>query len=1058
MRRAEAAAEGHVTGLTLPPRGRATRAASGPGREIFRLPAGSEALGDRLLALGAEGVGGFVDGGLDGEGVWLVRRTDGARLAEALRNRKGPWPFREATAVARGLARALAACEAASLFPGPLTPDTVVLEGGAAPAAWLPAEALVRAWLGEPGARPSHPRAESALSPLCTPPAQADGAPWDAEANRYALGLVLYRLLAGEHPFGGAGLRHALGEAAHREAAPFAPAIAAALPAGLQSLTLRLLAPEASERPARALAIAEDLGALLGDASPKPADRRAPVERPRGRTGPVTTPRGRNAAASAPRRDGAPREAPARAGGAALVRFWPLLAGALIAGGALAASALLGPPPPAPTLESLRAPEAAPLTAAQTAATDCAACHARQAAEWRRSVMAHAVKSPLFNALESLIEEQVGRDDTCPNGAGVLRRVEARTACRDPKSGLPTTGAGGEHWCVNCHSPTEKLEAQLPPWEGTAAGDPRSRRPVRDLLGPRGMEGISCGFCHQVHGPVGGRGARGYQGNATWTSFITGATFAVRPEDARGLFGIGNSGYDLRPEDFLLRASSGPRPGPGDRAAPGAHLRPPEDARAYLRTSEFCGSCHDVRLFGTDAISGARGEHWKRLRNAYSEWAAWAKTETQQGRKPATCQGCHMSAYPGVCVVDPATAATAATADAKTPVSADAKTPATSLSNEGATSEASALCPPGTRLQPRAPGELPEGRVAETSARKRRVSTHYFSGVDLPLSREFPEALVDEPSLDLHGVPLSARRRRDLLLRRTFRFGLGAAARVGQTLAIPVEIENVGAGHRVPAGFSQEREFWVHLTVRDGTGRVLYEVGRVDRPDQDLGDKVMVRVSASPEGAGRDAEGRPQGLFGADVRDGPDAPAWRPPPIQGGASFRGKGLINFQNGFLRCVRCIGPVGPDGRCEAPPGEDSHRAARFSDGDYDLDTGACRSNLTGEASFFETYFPIGALDATRGVAKGPDAIIDTRSVPPGVPIRYTYELATSGLRGPFRVEARLLFRAFPPFLIRAFADYERAQAARGLRPSGPLVTADMLGRLEVVQLARATAEIR
>jgi hypothetical protein len=81
-----------------------------------------------------------------------------------------------------------------------------------------------------------------------------------------------------------------------------------------------------------------------------------------------------------------------------------------------------------------------------------------------------------------------------------------------------------------------------------------------------------------------------------------------------------------------------------------------------------------------------------------------------------------------------------------------------------------------------------------------------------------------------------------------------------------------------------------------------------------------------------------------------------------------------------------------------------------------------------------------------------------VPPGVPLRYTYELPINGRRGPFHVEARLLFRAFPPFLLRAFAAYEREQSLRGLRPSGPLITEAMLARLEVVELARAEAEIR
>jgi hypothetical protein len=168
--------------------------------------------------------------------------------------------------------------------------------------------------------------------------------------------------------------------------------------------------------------------------------------------------------------------------------------------------------------------------------------------------------------------------------------------------------------------------------------------------------------------------------------------------------------------------------------------------------------------------------------------------------------------------------------------------------------------------------------------------------------------------------------------------------------------------------------------------------------------------------------------------------------------------VNFQNGFLRCVRCIGTIDAQGDCQPLPGQERRRADRFADGAYDIDTGECRSNLSGNKAFFETFFPVGALDASRGLVKGPDAIIDSRSLPPQVPIRYTYDLATQGRRGPFKVEARLMFRAFPPFLIKGFAAYEREQARRGLRPSGPLVTDDMIRRLEIVELSRQSAEIR
>ncbi len=194
----------------------------------------------------------------------------------------------------------------------------------------------------------------------------------------------------------------------------------------------------------------------------------------------------------------------------------------------------------------------------------------------------------------------------------------------------------------------------------------------------------------------------------------------------------------------------------------------------------------------------------------------------------------------------------------------------------------------------------------------------------------------------------------------------------------------------------------------------------------------------------RDGQGRPLGVFGADVADGPDVPRWNPNPARGGTRFRGQGLINFQNGFMRCVTCIGVVDSLGRCQPLPGQERSRADRYADGSYDIDTGECRSNLSGDEALFEIFFPVGSLDATRGVFKGPDAIIDTRSLSPKVPVTYVYELAARGLSRPVTAEARLLFRAFPPYLVRAFADYERRQAEAGKRPSGPLITDSALER--------------
>jgi hypothetical protein len=420
-----------------------------------------------------------------------------------------------------------------------------------------------------------------------------------------------------------------------------------------------------------------------------------------------------------------------------------------------------------------------------------------------------------------------------------------------------------------------------------------------------------------------------------------------------------------------------------------------------------------VRLFGTDVLGAEqRGEHFKRLRNAYSEWRAWSATERSAGREPATCQGCHMSQYPGVC--EP------------------------SVQPGG-----DADCPAGMRFAPRSP------RVDEKSV------SHYFTSVEVPLTPGYPDSFATDATLDAFGVPIGLRQRRDVMLRHTFTMAIDNPTRDGPSVRVPVRIENVGAGHRVPAGFSQEREIWLELDVRDARGDIVYRVGHVESPTDDLADKRFLRVTTSDDL--RDRLGRPLGLFGADVVDGPDVGQWSPPPSLGGASFEGKGLVNFQNGFLRCVRCIGLVDAEGRCQPGDGQGRTRADRFADGAYDIDTGECRSNLSGPSALFETYFPVGSLDADRGLARAPDAIVDTRSAPPGVPIVYTYALDIGARPGPLHVHATLHFRAFPPFLLRAFADYEERMAALGLRPGGPQMTRDMVARLEVLDIATTDVEI-
>jgi eukaryotic-like serine/threonine-protein kinase len=992
------------THAQLEPRGRAQRSKT-PEGELWRFPPGCEATVRRLLELGRSGVGGFMQG--EPSELWARRCDVGATLSAWISAQTGPVPWRDAVPIGTALALALAEVERLDLFLGPLHPRHVDLRDGS-PRVVVRADALVDGIVGAAVSQPT------SASSRWLAPEQAAGAAWDNAANRYVLGLLLYRMLAGEHPFLGKGLRLGLTEQARRGAPPFADAVARTLPPGLQSLVLRLLAPVATERPASAGAIVDALRLVVEDSS-------APASVVTFDSRSTTTATSTSTTTSTP---------------TFRARRWRWATAALVPGlAAIALVAAMKPElsrPPVPSRIAIS--RSAPLDASRTRAEDCATCHPRQVQQWDGSVMSHSVDSPLFQALEMLIEEQVGRSFDCPDGAGVLRPVDERTACRDPVSGLAVTGSGGPGWCINCHAPQENLAAAgVPAWNGRSR-NPSTRQPLVDLLPARSMEGIACAMCHQTHGPVRpGDAARGaYEGNPTWTSTVTGQRFFMRPEDRDGRPGIANSGYSLDSAIFLGTGT------PTNAVTGDAHERPTDESRDYLRSSEFCGACHDVRLFGTDAIGVQHGEHFKRLRNAYSEWSDWAQRERRAGREPASCQDCHMSAFPGVCVPD------------------DPENEADDLRSSfgAAKSSSPALeraCPDGHRFEPRPPGTRPAASVATSSSGPVGVSTHYFSGVDVPLASAFPDALADDPTLDAHGIPRGAKQRRDMLLGRTFRFELDEPRRIGSRVEIPVVIENVGAGHKVPAGFSQEREFWVHLQVTDAQGRTLYEVGRVDRDDEDLHDKTFLRVNVDDRFT--DAQGRPLGVFGADVIDGPDVPRWTPVNDRRGVlTFRGDGLVNLQNGFLRCVRCIGRIDAQGRCQPGPGQGGTRAARYADGTYDPDTGDCGSNLRGEERFLEVYFPVGSLDATRGLVRGPDAIIDTRSAAPGVPQRYIYDLPIGRATGPLHVRARLLFRAFPPFLIAAFADYEARKSLQGRRPSGPLITRSVLERIEVVELHR------
>lgn len=224
----------------------------------------------------------------------------------------------------------------------------------------------------------------------------------------------------------------------------------------------------------------------------------------------------------------------------------------------------------------------------------------------------------------------------------------------------------------------------------------------------------------------------------------------------------------------------------------------------HVTDAAFCGGCHDVRLPLPDVVAE---EPFARLENLFTEWreSPWAKADHVQNPlrgqggvgalhrrasgEQVTCQDCHMSLYPerrfdedvdlgAFEGVDPATL----------------------------TRKAHKLYAAGVAAV-----------LPDVALPRRRMSNHGFAGGSEPMV-PFPV-----------GAPRNedVRSARTAMLQAAVTLALDetpAQAARGGDFEVRAWLENVGAGHNVPAGFSQEREVWVELVVHD-EGRVCAQDG-----------------------------------------------------------------------------------------------------------------------------------------------------------------------------------------------------------------------------------------
>lgn len=307
---------------------------------------------------------------------------------------------------------------------------------------------------------------------------------------------------------------------------------------------------------------------------------------------------------------------------------------------------------------------------------------------------------------------------------------------------IERTGGTIGTFCTRCHTPI-----------GTMLGENGSRRNVHRSRISR--EGITCVVCHR-------RSTKHYKSSGR---------------------------VALEPGTLEEGCMYGPFDDADMSEAVGSHA---SRGLPYIKTSQFCGECHDVT-----SPQGVR------LEEAFSEWQ-----NSPAAKEGVTCQHCHMGPVQGVPI-----------ADHERPLGRAADVPGLD------------------------PERLP----------LRHLTDHTFAGPDYSLlpDTEFPEKLDWMYETDYRRwhcltpyqqrtlTELRRRNRRQLRIADEKRYELlSNAAEIsvraperacrGEKAHIRVDVHNKVSGHSFPTGFTAERQLWVELIVRDAAGHVVFASGDLD--------------------------------------------------------------------------------------------------------------------------------------------------------------------------------------------------------------------------------------